>query len=215
MLSTKGHKHRDTSATYRHSAAKHKHSLSLSHSLFFHSTRSSDFAAFTRRKSFTPRLRLRFFYPAPCTRCLGLVHRPSINATIEGFTLLELDLSLSPERCIFSAGTAINLRRASRETTSQNARLRLLLMLSPRERQGDLYQGESKFDTSDSKRHLSDLLYIRVAFYRFPETSANMLLYFGLLKKNYVPQYFFCKFAVQNFVNGTLECNKMYLPKNT
>lgn len=39
---------------------------------------------------------------------------PSINATMEGFTLLELDLLFYPARCIFSAGAAINLRRIAR-----------------------------------------------------------------------------------------------------
>lgn len=34
-------------------------------------------------------------FPLPCSCCLGLVHRPSINAMIEGFTLLELDLPQS------------------------------------------------------------------------------------------------------------------------
>lgn len=77
-------------------------SFSLFFSLsLFHSTRSSDFAAFTRRKSFTPRdLRLRFFYPAPATSgwSTDRVSMPQRTLLSSNSTFL-----LSPARCIFSA----------------------------------------------------------------------------------------------------------------
>lgn len=79
---------------YRHDAAKHRCSLFLS---FFFSLSLYSFLRFCRfyeaKVIYTARFTAAF--PLPCSRCLGLVHQPSINATIEGFTLLELDLPQS------------------------------------------------------------------------------------------------------------------------
>lgn len=65
--------------------------------LFFFSLSLYSFLRFCRfyeaKVIYTARFTAAF--PLPCSRCLGLVHRPSINATIEGFTLLELDLPQS------------------------------------------------------------------------------------------------------------------------
>lgn len=196
-------------------------SLSL---LFFspsRSTRSSDFAAFTRRKSFTPRdLRLRFLYPA--SRCLGLLHQPSINATIEGFTLLELDLPQPRAMHLLcwhsyqpSTGIAQNDLAKRQVKVLINAR-------STRTTGSTIPRWMLRFDASDWKRQLNNLLYIRLAFYRW-----NFSWHFILkrLRTCAPPLCSFEKFMLRNVPSANLlckiplmhlECNKMYsyLPKN-
>lgn len=125
--------------------------------------RSSDSFAFTRQKSFTPRdLRLRFFRsfhpsPLPPSPLPPLPHATNRSLyRCHDFTLRTRPFPLNPlppiVRCAMhsSARATIDLRWISRETSSRNAGVRLLLTLvGHKGRRRSAILGGSKLDADD------------------------------------------------------------------